>query len=80
MRMRQEVPTHSYRDILLAQSRDRHLVEEREREETDKLRQLYEPTAARRSPRLHAQMTEPSLWRKIVGTFLTPVKKVFTGE
>ena len=78
--MRRGIPTQTYRDILLAQTRDRHIVEQAERAETDKLRQLYEPTAARRSPRLQEKMKESSLWQKIIGSFLTPVKKIMAGK
>ena len=56
------------------------MIEQAERAETDKLQQLYEPTAVRRSPRLQEREKESSLWQRIVGTFLTPVKNMMTGN
>lgn len=76
----QQAPTRSYRNILLAQGRDRHMVEQAERAETDKLRQLYEPTAVRRSPRLQEQGGNASLWQKFVGAVVTPFKNIVTGN
>ena len=77
---RQQAPTPSYRNILLAQGRDRHMVEQAERAETDKLRQLYEPTAVRRSPRLQEHGKDASLWQKFVGAVFTPFKNIVTGN
>ena len=82
MQRQEPAPTPSYRNILLAQGRDRHMVEQAERAETNKLRQLYEPTAVRRSPRLQGrgEGNDPSLWRKFVGAVFTPFKNMMGGN
>ncbi|XP_053379841.1 myb-like protein X [Mercenaria mercenaria] len=83
--LREERPTHIYRDIMLAQGRDRHLVEQAENAETDKLRQLYEPTVPHRSPRLTGvqgakKRKSSGLWGKIMETLVTPSKKYMFGN